>query len=159
MSEHVRLEKGKISELLVISELLQNGLEVYTPVIDTGIDCVVKSKTKPTKYFELQIKGTKHNVSIRGGKKVKDHAKNNPNYFLVFVSDKKKESSVPDIFYLNGEQQIEDYCSKKKKDGTISLHISIPKRNEYVETQGFDKLVEKIKFCLPAQSIPCSHNL
>lgn len=154
MSEHVRLEKGKISELLVISELLNKGFEVYTPVVDTGIDCIVKSSTE---YFELQIKGTKYRVSTRRGKGVNKHAESNPErYFLIFVSNKK--SNVPnendkDIFYLSGEQ-VKEKWKKSTKKGTISF--TEQERNDYVKAQSFDKLVEKIKFCLEAQSIPCS---
>ena len=40
--------KGKISELQVISELLKKGFEVYVPVVDMCVDCIIKSKKNKT---------------------------------------------------------------------------------------------------------------
>lgn len=47
---------GKICEYRVISELLQEGLEVFLPAIDNrGVDCIVKNKNG--QFIEIQIKG------------------------------------------------------------------------------------------------------
>ncbi len=46
--------KGKRGELIVIGELLRHGFEVFTPVVDSGIDCLVKAGEG--NYKEIQIK-------------------------------------------------------------------------------------------------------
>lgn len=47
---------GKICEYRVISELLQEGFEVFIPTIDNrGVDCIIKNKNN--QYIEVQIKG------------------------------------------------------------------------------------------------------
>jgi len=46
--------KGKQGELLVIGELLRRQFEIFTPLVDSGIDCLVKSGDGD--YKEIQIK-------------------------------------------------------------------------------------------------------
>lgn len=46
--------KGKRGELIVIGELLRRSFEVFTPVVDSGIDCLVKAGEG--NYKEIQIK-------------------------------------------------------------------------------------------------------
>lgn len=46
--------KGKQGELLVIGELLQRGYQVYLPMVDQGIDCLVD--IGGGNYKEIQIK-------------------------------------------------------------------------------------------------------
>ena len=42
MSENrSNLGKGKYAEHLVFAELVRRGAEVYTPIVDTGIDAVI----------------------------------------------------------------------------------------------------------------------
>jgi len=53
---------GKEGEFKVIGELLKRGFDVYLPVVDTGTDCIVKTKGG---FKEIQIK-TRAKVSGRG---------------------------------------------------------------------------------------------
>lgn len=46
---------GKAAEHIVISELLKRGHTPFIPIIDTGVDIIVKSKSKNC-YYELQVK-------------------------------------------------------------------------------------------------------
>ena len=48
--------KGKGAEFLVFSELLRSDADLYLPIVDTGIDAVLR-KTDG-KYLEIQIKST-----------------------------------------------------------------------------------------------------
>jgi hypothetical protein len=57
MEESEELEsgvKGKQGELRVIGMLLERGFSVYTPVVDTGLDCIIDSGNG--NYKEVQIK-------------------------------------------------------------------------------------------------------
>ncbi len=44
---------GKIAELYVFSELLKRGAAVYIPLVDEGVDAVVRTAAEQT--IELQI--------------------------------------------------------------------------------------------------------
>ncbi len=48
--------KGKQGELIVFGELLRRGAEVYAPMVDIGVDALVRGQ-KGT-YIELQVKAT-----------------------------------------------------------------------------------------------------
>ena len=54
--ERTSQQKGKSAELLVFSELIRRGVDLYLPVIDIGIDAIIR-KDKNT-YLEIQIKST-----------------------------------------------------------------------------------------------------
>jgi len=46
--------KGKIGENIIIGEFLKWGFEVYLPVVDRGIDCVIRGSSG--KFYTIQIK-------------------------------------------------------------------------------------------------------
>jgi len=46
--------KGKMGELAVLAEILKRGFQVYQPMVDTGIDCLVD--VGEGNYKEIQIK-------------------------------------------------------------------------------------------------------
>ncbi len=48
--------KGKRAELIVFGELLRRGAELYTPLVDIGVDAVVHGQSGT--YVELQVKTT-----------------------------------------------------------------------------------------------------
>ena len=48
--------KGKRAELIVFGELLRKGAELYTPVVDIGVDALVRGQDGT--YIELQVKAT-----------------------------------------------------------------------------------------------------
>lgn len=48
--------KGKRGELFVFGELLRPGAELYTPLVDIGVDGVVRGQGGA--YVELQVKAT-----------------------------------------------------------------------------------------------------
>jgi len=45
---------GKIGENVIIGEFLKRDLEVYLPVVDRGIDCVIKGSSG--RFYAVQIK-------------------------------------------------------------------------------------------------------
>jgi hypothetical protein len=49
-------QKGKRAELLVFGELLKKGADLYLPIIDIGIDAIVRRKDGT--FSEIQIKST-----------------------------------------------------------------------------------------------------
>lgn len=71
---------GKEGEFKVIGELLRRGFDIYLPVVDTGIDCIVKTKSD---FKEIQIK-TRAKVSGRGRLhfSVKEFSPR-PNFYII----------------------------------------------------------------------------
>ena len=45
---------GKIGENIIIGEFLKLGLEVFLPVVDKGIDCVIRGQSGT--FYTVQIK-------------------------------------------------------------------------------------------------------
>ncbi len=50
------LRKGKSAEYFVFSELIKRGADLYLPVIDIGIDAILRKKDGT--YIEIQVKST-----------------------------------------------------------------------------------------------------
>ena len=46
--------KGKLGENMIIGEFLKGGFDVYLPVVDRGVDCVIKGAEGS--FYEIQIK-------------------------------------------------------------------------------------------------------
>jgi hypothetical protein len=76
--------KGKRGELIVIGELLRRGFQVYLPVVDSGIDCVVN--IGGGNYREVQIK-YRENTPIFSARAFKPR----DNFFFVcWLSDRDR---------------------------------------------------------------------
>ena len=54
--ELANLQKGKSAELLVFSELIKKGADLYLPVIDIGIDAIVRREDGT--HLDVQVKST-----------------------------------------------------------------------------------------------------
>lgn len=58
---------GKASELKVAARLLESGFEVYVPLVDCGVDMVVRRRSpRDTGYIELQVKSAEKLTQFRG---------------------------------------------------------------------------------------------
>jgi len=77
-------ELGKYFEQLLVSRLIKLGFEVFTPVLDKGIDFILKKGDKQVRYYEVQVKS----VRKKGGRLTirKEFFPNRENLFLVFFS-------------------------------------------------------------------------
>lgn len=139
-------EKGKIAEFHVISQLIASKLDVYTPILDIGVDCIVRTtkSEKSAKYYELQIKGAKQkSVSIRNAKNVFQFAKNNPNHYFLLIA-LRDESKYDKIIYLTSEDVRAREPKKPYRDGTLSINIPKDDVQRLLETQQLDRLIEKM---------------
>ena len=50
-------QKGKRAEFLAFGELVKRGADIYLPVIDTGIDAIIRKQDGT--YLQIQVKSTK----------------------------------------------------------------------------------------------------
>jgi len=74
-------QTGKRAEFLVFGELVRRGADLYLPVIDTGIDAIVRQKDGT--YKEIQVKSTEKGWS-----------------FHVWFSDKCEEERLKSFFVV-----------------------------------------------------------
>ena len=93
--EATNQRKGKGAEFLVFSELLRRDANLYLPVVDTGIDAVVRKKDGI--YLEIQVKSTE--------------AEEQAGYFNVYDLDKHPQ----DRFFIICVDMNEENCLEKGK--------------------------------------------
>jgi len=140
-----RREKGKIAEYKVISRLIAlHGMDLYAPIIDIGVDAILRvlKHRESTRYYELQIKSSPKNVSIRGAKKIIQYLdeKEPDNYFLIIAIKGKEEV----IIYLTKEQ-IRKYAYPSTKAEKIDINVPAKDRDELINSQSLEKLITKLK--------------
>jgi len=142
-----RREKGKIAEFQVISKLISLGLDLYVPVIDIGIDCILRTEkhAEPAKYYEIQIKSAPYkNVSIRGAKKIIQFIdkKIPKNYFLVIAL--RDNEKIKHVIYLTTEQ-IKKYIYPSPKAKEIDINVPARDRDLLVKSQPIESLIAKLE--------------
>ena len=96
------LRKGKSAEYFVFSELIKRGADLYLPVIDTGIDAIIRRKDGT--YLEIQVKSTQEEEQA-GYFNVYD-LEQHPEckFFIICVDMNEKKSRVkgkPNIWILS----------------------------------------------------------
>ncbi|MBE9512952.1 MAG: hypothetical protein IMY77_02705 [Chloroflexi bacterium] len=104
--ERTSQQKGKFAEFLVFSKLIEEGADLYLPVIDTGIDAVVRQKDGT--YKEIQVKSTEKEWSLAAW--VPDNLQLLRRRFIVWV-DMSKSKENPEIWVFPGEI-FKDYSTK-----------------------------------------------
>ncbi len=141
-----KIDRGKIAEFQVISELIAMGLDLYVPVIDIGIDAILRMERhgEPTRYYDLQIKSSVRNVSIRGARKIIHYINEREprNYYLLVAIREKAE--IKHIFYLTPEQIIK-FQKLFKNTEEIDIYIPAKDRDRLISYQSLDDLVAKLK--------------
>ena len=110
--------KGALGENIVIGELLKRNLDVYLPIVDRGIDCIVRSRSG--RCFEIQIKTR---ATLKRGKYIFDVKKFNPqdNFFIVCYQH------LEETFWVFPSKVFKEYAYERKKYGRYRLHMN-PKK-------------------------------
>ena len=76
---------GKRMEYKIISEMLNQGLDVYIPLVDDhGVDCVVK--LSDGKFIEVQIKARSESAKQSGFFSV-DNCLEKENFYYIFYAN------------------------------------------------------------------------
>jgi hypothetical protein len=108
-------ELGKYFEQLLVSKLIKLKFEVFVPVLDKGIDFIIRrSDNKEPKYFELQVKS----VRKEGGRltiKTETFSPDQKNLYLVFFNVKGKEEY--DTYLISSEDVDKIFQHQKQKQG------------------------------------------
>ncbi len=94
-------QKGKAAEFLVFSELIRKGADLYLPVIDLGIDAIVRKKNGTC--LEIQVKSTEEDEQA-GYFNVYDLDKHPKDRFFIICVDmnknRAKEKGKPNIWVI-----------------------------------------------------------
>ncbi|MBA7689226.1 hypothetical protein ES703_97730 [subsurface metagenome] len=91
-------QKGKRAEFLVFGELIKRGADLYLPVIDTGIDAIVRREDGT--HLDIQVKSTEKGWSLDAW--VPDNLQLLRRRFIVWV-DRSKSKEKPEIWVFPGD--------------------------------------------------------
>lgn len=118
---------GKRMELELMSKMLMEGLDVYTPLVDDhGVDCVVKKKDG--KFIEVQIKARSSEVK-KGQAAFFPHIfhEETDNFYFVFYSEELKS-----MWIMSSAEFIHESRTNKtgRNAGTRSIKFNGCRNNE-----------------------------
>ena len=99
---------GSISENVVIGEFLKRGFDVYLPVVDRGIDCIISSGGN---YYEIQIKTR---FTAKKGKHIFDvwNFTVRDNFFIVCY----QAELYSDVFWIIPSRMFSEYGYQNKNN-------------------------------------------
>lgn len=99
---------GKRIEYKIISQMLNEGLDVYKPLVDDhGVDCIIKSK-KGT-FIEIQIKARSNKVRFGSAAFFQvDQIPKIENYYFVFYSERMN------TIWIMSAKEFTKNCIKNK---------------------------------------------
>ena len=122
MSEFETQVTGAIGENVVIAEFLKRNFDIYLPVVDRGVDCIVRSGTG--NYYEVQIKTRATTTRGKYIFEVKGFSARD-NFFIVCFQSKL----APDAFWILPSKVFKEYGSYRPKYNSHRLNLT-PKRQE-----------------------------
>ena len=102
-------QTGKLAEFLVFGELVRNGADLYLPVIDTGIDAIVRQKDGT--YKEIQVKSTEKGWSFHVWFSDKCEEERLKSFFIVCVDMSKQ----PPETWIFPSKTFKEYATKVKR--------------------------------------------
>ena len=128
------LRKGKSAELLVFSELIRRGADLYLPVIDIGIDAIIRREDGT--YLEIQVKSTEKDDQA-GYFNVDDINKRPEDKFFIICIDMNKKN-----FKVEGRPNIWILSAKDfKKYMTSGYRLPIYERSHKHDNKRRDELL------------------
>ena len=112
------LMTGKEGEFKVIGRLLEKGFEVYLPVVDMGIDCVIRTDTG---YKEIQIK-----TREKTGRYFFDVHDFEPkdNLFIICYT-----TTEPNDLWIIPSKDFKKYATRVKSKSKIKLRLTLGKKS------------------------------
>ena len=130
MSKRIKpLAIGKIAELKIQAEMLAEGFEVYTPLVDDhGVDAIVRWNKGP--FLRVQIKAVGQNA--RWPATFNTGGLSDGKGFFVFRSEQWKKEWI---------MSCEEVRQHERKPGNITF--SVQRDGEQVENHNFAKFKAK----------------
>ena len=125
-------QKGKRAEFLVFGELIRKGVDLYLPVIDTGIDAIVHRRDG--KYINIQIKSTQKGWSFQVWDL--DRLRPGESRFVVCVDMSKQESEdKPEVWVFPSEIFAEYATLIRSKEGYRLYRLDLESRSKKHENK------------------------
>jgi len=123
-------QKGKHAEFLVFGELISKGCELYLPIIDQGIDAILRKKDGTC--AEIQVKSTEAEGQA-GCFNVDDLNLLRPRekLFIVCVDmSKQKSEGKPEVWVFPAEVFQEYATASNLKEGYTRYMLDINARSQ-----------------------------
>lgn len=121
--------KGKRAEYYVFGELIKRGFDVYLPILDIGVDAIIRHEDGDA-YVELQLKSTEaENQAVYFN--VYD-LRPSPNLFIVCLDmseAKLSEHGQPKVWVIPSSLYEQHATIQKLKD-TTRYHLPLPAKDK-----------------------------
>jgi len=117
LSKLKKSELGKYFEYLLVPELIKLQFDVFVPLIDKGIDFILRKRESDSgspKYFEVQVKS----VRKKGGRLTISKKTFIPHerLFLVFFYVKEPEKEEYDAYVIPSKVVDSKFSSQTQRD-------------------------------------------
>ena len=129
---------GKRMEYKLIGDMLMEGLDCYTPLVDDhGVDCVIK-KSDGT-FIEIQIKARSKDVTEGDAALFSaiDH-KLTDNFYFVFYSERL------DMMWIMSSQEFLDECVTNKNGKNADVIVFGSTETKSILPQVFEKNIASL---------------
>lgn len=137
-------QKGKRGEFIVFGELIKKRFDLYLPVIDVGIDAIVRLKNGT--YREIQVKTTQAEEQA-GYFNVYDLKPRN-SLFIVCVDmsdEKQKKWGQPEVWVLPSEVFFEYATMAKLRSGSTLYHLPLPAKDKRHGNRRRDEILKRYR--------------
>ena len=132
-------KKGKAGELLVANELLRQGLDVYAPFVDTGVDLICLVGYSP---ILIQVKESRRYKSRRdpsfsrywikfSEKKFLNYIADNMFYIFVLKSEELVDFLILPSTFIDENRERLDFG----RTGMVNFYFEVNEKNEVIETR------------------------
>ncbi len=136
---------GKQGELKVIGELLRKGFDIYLPLVDIGIDCIIKTGID---YREIQIKTREFAKKVLFD--VKEFKPRN-NFFIICYYIKEPDTFwiIPSNIFKNNAIFIKKYKRFRlvlgEEDSKMRRKLHIYRNNFFQLKEGTEEAAIELK--------------
>ena len=134
-------QKGKRGEFFVFGELIKRGFDLYLPVIDMGIDAIIRLKDGT--YREIQVKSTQAEDQA-GYFNIYD-LKPRLTLFIVCVdmsAEKQKKWGQPEVWILPSEVFFK-YATMTQLESYTRYLLSLPAKDKRYGNRRRSEILEQ----------------
>lgn len=128
------LKKGKAGELLVATELLRRGYDVYLPLVDTGIDLVCLPREYDREALRIQVKVSRqyrnNRFWIKMNVKTLDEACIDVFVFVLMEEARVNYLVVPSRFLVDHRDEF-----SISDTGMVNLYFEFDAQGRVIETR------------------------
>jgi hypothetical protein len=138
--ERTSQQKGKRAEFIVFGELVKKGANLYLPVIDLGIDAIIKKKDGT--FSQIQVKSTEASGQA-GWFNIWDLEKYEGKKLFIVCVEMSKEP--PEIWVLPSEIFKKYANDSKSKEGWHKYILGIDSKDTKHENKLRRDLLEEYR--------------